>query len=102
MSESPTFFGTPVEWVISIVVQIFREKGDIRNCSCHTSKKLHEHRMDVVENVFEKRLPRIETVNKMQFGFIPQKITIDSVFIFRRIKTSMVLTKLYTCCHLFP
>ena len=26
--------GIPVEWNLSIVVAIFKENGDIRNCSC--------------------------------------------------------------------
>ena len=46
----------PVEWVVSIVVPIFKRKGDIRNCSCHRAVKLHEHGMKVVDRVLEKRL----------------------------------------------
>ena len=30
-------FGMPVEWVLSIVVPIFKGKGDIRNCSCYVA-----------------------------------------------------------------
>ena len=28
-------FGMPVEWPLSIMVPIFKGKGDIRNCSCN-------------------------------------------------------------------
>ena len=28
-------FGMPVEWALSIVVPIFKWKGNIRNCSCY-------------------------------------------------------------------
>ena len=44
-------FGMPAEWALSIVVPIFKGKGDIRNCSCHRAVRLHEHEMKVVETV---------------------------------------------------
>ena len=37
--------------------------NDIRNCSCHGAVKLLEHRMKVVERVFEKRFCRIVYVD---------------------------------------
>ena len=48
-------FRMPVEWVLSVVVPIFKGKGDIRNCSCHRTVKLLEHGMKVVERVFKKK-----------------------------------------------
>ena len=42
-------YGMPVEWALSIVVPIFKGKGDIRNCSCYGAVKLLEHEMKVVE-----------------------------------------------------
>ena len=38
-------FGMPAEWTISIVVPIFKGKGDIRNCSCYCAVKLIEYGM---------------------------------------------------------
>ena len=55
----------PVNWALSIVVTIFKEKGDIRNCSCHRAVKLLEHGMKVVERVLEKILHRIVSVDEM-------------------------------------
>ena len=46
----------PVIWALSIVIQIFKGKGDIRNWSCHRDVKLLEHDMKVVEMVFENAL----------------------------------------------
>ena len=40
--------------------------------------------MKVVEIVVEKRLRRIVSVDEMQFGFMPERGTIDAVFILRR------------------
>ena len=47
-------FGKPAEWVLSIVVPIFKGNGDIRNCSCHRAAKPQEHGMKVVERDYEK------------------------------------------------
>ena len=74
-------FEMPVEWTLSIVVPIFMPKGGIRNCSCYRAANLLEHRMKVVERVLEKRLCRIVSVDEMQFGFMPERGTIDVVFI---------------------
>ena len=38
-------FGIQVEWAISIVVPIFKGKGNIWNCSCNRAVKLLEHGM---------------------------------------------------------
>ena len=41
--------------------------------------------MKVVERVLEKGLCRIVSVDEMQFGFMPEKGTIDAVFMLRRV-----------------
>ena len=35
-------FGMPAEWALSIMVPIFKGKGDIRNCSSYRAVKLDE------------------------------------------------------------
>ena len=42
--------------------------------------------MKVVERVLEKRLCTIVTVDEMQFDFMPERGTIDAVFILRRLQ----------------
>ena len=61
---------------------IFKGKGDIRNYN--RAVKLYERGMKVVERVLEKRLCRIVSADQMQFGFMPERGTIDAVFILRR------------------
>ena len=75
-----------VERALSIVVPMFKGKGDIRNCCCCRGVKFLEHGMKVVEMVLEKRLNRIVSVDEMQFGFVHERGTIDAVFILRRIQ----------------
>ena len=70
-------FGMPAKWVLNIMVPIYKGKGDIGNCSCNRAVKFPEY----VINVLERRLRRIVSVDEMQFGFIPEKGTIDDVFI---------------------
>ena len=79
-------FRMPVELALSTVVPILKLKGDIRNCSCYKAVKLLEHCMNVVERVFEERLHRIVYVDEVQFGFMPERGTIDAVFILRRMQ----------------
>ena len=76
----------PAEWAMSIVVQIFKGKGDIRSCCFYRAVRLLDHGMKVVESVLEKRLCRIVTVDEMQFGFMSERRTIDAVFILRRLQ----------------
>ena len=79
-------FGMPAEWALSIVVPMFKGKGEIWNCSCYGVVKFLEQGMKAVERVFEKRLCIIVSVDEMQFGFAPVRGTIDSVFILRWIQ----------------
>ena len=67
------------------MVPIIKGKGDIRTCSCSRHVKLLEHEMKVVERVL-KRLCRIVIADEMQFGFMPERGTIDAVFILRRMQ----------------
>ena len=44
----------PVEWAVSVVVSLFKGKGEIWNCSFYRAVKLLEYGMKVVETVLEK------------------------------------------------
>ena len=85
----------PAEWALSIMVSIFIGKVDIRNCSYYGSVKPLEHSMKVLE----KWLRRIVSVDEMQFGFMPEKLTISAVFILRRMQEEYYAKgkKLYVC-----
>ena len=78
--------GLPVEWALSIVVQIFKGKGDIRNSSCHGAVKLHKRGVKMVERVLEKRICRIVSVDEVLLGSMPERGTIFSVFILSRMQ----------------
>ena len=79
-------FGMPTECVLSIVVPIFKGKDYIKNCSCNRVVKLLEHGMKVGERVQKKRLSKIVSVDETQSGFMPERGTIDAIFILRRMQ----------------
>jgi len=78
--------GMPQEWKNSIVVPIFKGKGDPMNCGSYRGVKLLEHAMKIVERVLEKRIRAIVKLDKMQFGYMPGKGTVDALFILRRMQ----------------
>ena len=42
--------------------------------------------MKIVERVLERRIRTLINWNKMKFGFMPEKGTVDAIFIVRRIE----------------
>ena len=91
--------GMPEEWKTSVVVPIFKGKGDVMDCGAYRGIKLLEHAMKIVERVLEKRIRILVKVDDMQFGFMPGKGTIDALFIVRRMQEEYreKNKKLYMC-----
>ena len=73
----------PEEWRKSILVPIYKNKGDIQNCSNYRGIKLMSHSMKLWERVIEARLRDIVPICAQQFGFMPRKSTTDATFAFR-------------------
>ena len=90
--------GLPEDWAISVVIPMFKGKGDTINCGMHRGVKLIQHAMKIVEKILEKRLRTI-AIDDMQFGFKPGKGTIDSFFALRWIQEEYLAkqNKLYMC-----
>ena len=63
----------PSDWKESILVPVFKGKGDPMECGSYRAIKLLEHAMKVVERVLEKRIRDQVNINEMQFGFRPEK-----------------------------
>ena len=47
-------FVLPAELALAIVFPTFKVNDDIRNGRCHGAVSFHEHRMKVVERVYEE------------------------------------------------
>ena len=48
--------GMPDEWKTSVIVPIFKGKGDLMRCGSYRGVKLLEHAMKIVERVIEKQI----------------------------------------------
>ena len=46
--------GMPDDWALSIVVLIFKGKGDAMSCMVYRGVKLLEHAMKIVEKVLKR------------------------------------------------
>ena len=89
------------EWKTSVVVPIFNGKGDVMSCRSYRGVKFLEHGIKDVERELERRMrtPVNLNLNKMQFGFMPGKVTKDAIFIVKRIQEEYQNKdeKLYMC-----
>jgi uncharacterized Zn finger protein len=58
------------EWRKSILVSIFKNKGDIQSCTNYRGIKLMSYAMNLWKRVIEHRLRKLTTVSKNQFDFM--------------------------------
>ncbi|KAK3554690.1 hypothetical protein QTP70_032660 [Hemibagrus guttatus] len=61
----------PEEWRRSVLVPIFKNKGDVQSCS------------NSWERVVEARLRKVVEICEQQYGFVPRKSTTDAIFALR-------------------
>ncbi|KAK3555393.1 hypothetical protein QTP86_015682 [Hemibagrus guttatus] len=73
----------PEEWRRSVLVPIFKNKGDVQSCSNYRGIKLMSHTMKVWEGVVEARLRKVVEICEQQYGFMPRKSTTDAIFALR-------------------
>ncbi|KAK3521454.1 hypothetical protein QTP70_005649 [Hemibagrus guttatus] len=73
----------PEEWRRSVLVPIFKNKGDVQSCSNYRGIKLMSHTMKVWERVVEARLRKVVEICEHQYGFMPRKSTTDAIFALR-------------------
>ena len=76
----------PDEWQTSVIIPIFKGKGEVRNCNTYIGVKLLEHAMKIVERVLEKRIPELVNIDLMQFDFMPGRGKTDALFVVRRMQ----------------
>ncbi|KAK3569308.1 hypothetical protein QTP86_026541, partial [Hemibagrus guttatus] len=73
----------PEEWRRSVLVPIFKNKGDVQSCSNYRGIKLRSHTMKLWERVVEARLRKVVEICEQQYGFMPRKSTTDAIFALR-------------------
>ena len=84
----------------SILVPVYKGKGDPLVCGSYRAIKLLEQPMKVLGRVLEKRIRCQVSIDNMQFGFMPGKGTTDTIFIMRQVqdKQQAKKKKLYCAC----
>ena len=63
----------PKEWRKSVLVPIFKNKGDVQCCGNYRGIKLMRHTMKLWERVVVKRLRAVVEICEQQYGFMPGK-----------------------------
>ncbi|PKA52309.1 integrator complex subunit 11 [Apostasia shenzhenica] len=71
------------EWRKSILVPIYKNKGDVQNYANYRGIKLMSHTLKLWERVIEQRLRHNTKVSENQFGFMPGRSTIEAIHLLR-------------------
>lgn len=83
----------PLDFAKSTTIPIYKGKGDPLNCASYRGIRLLEHGMKIFEKVLESRLRKLIQIDGMQYGFTPQKSTIDPIFILRQLQEKFIAKK---------
>ena len=57
----------PDEWKRSVLVSLYKGKGDIKECKNYRAIKLMSHTMKLCERIIEARIRKEVTIAKRQF-----------------------------------
>ena len=71
--------------MLSSLVPIFKGKGDPLNPNSYRGIKLLEHAFKLYEKILDGCLHEVVDIDKMHYGFMPGRGTVDAVFVLRRI-----------------
>ena len=65
--------GMPDEWKTSVIVPIFKGKGDVMSCGSYRGVKLLEHAMKIVERVLERQIRTLVNLIKCSLDLYQEK-----------------------------
>jgi len=71
----------PEDWKSSVILPIYKGKGDPVECGSYRGIKLLENAMKVVERIFEHRIRQQIDIDDMQFGFMKGKGTTGAILL---------------------
>ena len=64
----------------SVIIHIYKEKGDIQDCGNYRRIKLMPHTMKIWERIIDRRLREEIYIGDEQFGFMPRIGMTDAIF----------------------
>jgi len=74
------------DWKSSVVLAIFKGKGNSVECGSYRGIKLLEDAMEVVGRIFQHRIWQQIRTDDMQCGFMKGKGNTDNIFIVRQMQ----------------
>ena len=66
------------------MIPIYKNKGDVQDCSNYRGIKLMSHTMKIWERIIDRRIRSEVEICDQQFGFVAGKSTTDAIFALRR------------------
>ncbi|XP_068215889.1 uncharacterized protein [Palaemon carinicauda] len=70
----------PNEWCGSILIPIFKGKGDIQECGDYRGIKLMSYTLKILERMIDARVREEVEIGEEQMGLMKARGTIDGVF----------------------
>ena len=70
----------PDEWRKSVLIPIYKGKGDSKECGNYRGIQLMSHTMKLWEQIVEATLRKEVVIGDQQFGFMPQRSATDAIF----------------------
>ena len=78
------------EWNDSIIISLYKGKGEALDRGNYRGLKLTEHILKVIEHIIEDFIRNIVNIDDVQFGFMPGRGTTDAIFIVRQIQEAYI------------
>ncbi|KAL6561231.1 hypothetical protein OROMI_016832 [Orobanche minor] len=75
----------PSAWRKSILVPLYKNKGDVQDCSNYRGIKLMSHTMKLWERVIEQKIRKCVKITENQFGFMPGRSTMEAIYLIRQL-----------------
>ena len=72
-------------WRRSVLVPIYKNKGDIMECGSFRGIKLMSHTMKTWERIVDNRIRSDVVISQEQFGFMKGRSTEDAIFALRQL-----------------
>ena len=80
----------PNKWNNSIIISLYKGKGKALDRGNFQGLKLTEHILKDIEPIIENFIHNIVKIDNMQFGFMPDRGTKDTIFVVRQIQEAYI------------
>ena len=75
----------PTECRDSVIIPIYKKKGDIQDCGNYRAINLMSHTMKIWERIIDRRLREETTIGDERFGFMRGRGTMEVIFAVRQL-----------------